>query len=80
MRSVEDRRHVFATLTSSGKALGSQVMPELAKIHDNIDSRLTTEEWQQFTYLMNRLVETNAASPYTEVTSETPPIQETSHG
>ena len=80
MRSVEDRRHVFATLTSSGKALGSQVMPELAKIHDNIDNRLTTEEWQQFTYLMNRLGQPHAASPYAEDTSDTPPIQETSHG
>lgn len=80
MRSVEDRRHVFATLTSSGKALGSQVMPELAKIHDNIDSRLTPEEWQQFTYLMNRLGQPHAASPYAEDTPDTPPIQETSHG
>ncbi len=80
MRSVEDRRHVFATLTSSGKALGSQVMPELAKIHENIDSRLTAEEWQQFTYLMNRLGQPHVASPYAEDTSDTPPIQETSHG
>ena len=80
MRAVEDRRHVFATLTSSGKALGSQVMPELAKIQENIDSRLTAEEWQQFTYLMNRLGQPHAASPYAEDTSDTPPIQETSHG
>ena len=80
MRSVEDRRHVFATLTSSGKALGCQVMPELAKIHDNIDSRLTAEEWRQFTYLMNRLGQPDAASPYAEDTSDTPLIQETSHG
>jgi len=78
MRSVEDRRQVFATLTSSGKALGSAVMPELAEIHDEIDGRLSPEEWQQFSYLLDMLGQPQSA--IAEDSPNTPPKQETSHG
>ena len=81
VRSLKDRRHVFATLSSSATALGSKVMPELAKIHNQIDSRLSSQEWQQLTHLLDKAsqLDERQSTAHNQISDTTPP-QERSHG
>jgi homoprotocatechuate degradation regulator HpaR len=80
VRSVHDRRQVCATLTSSGKTLGAAVMPELAIIHEEIDSRLTSDEWRQLTYLLHKASQQDTSRPNSEDETANPLRQEKSHG
>ena len=57
VRSVEDRRIVFATLTPTGRALGTAIAPALREIHDMIDARLSPDEWDQLLRLLGKVAQ-----------------------
>lgn len=54
VRSVEDRRIVYAKITASGRSLGAAIAPELHKIHNEINARLDQDEWAQLLYLLDK--------------------------
>lgn len=54
MRSVEDRRIIFAKLTPTGRDLGRTIAPALRTIHEDIQSRLTASEWEQLGQLVTK--------------------------
>ena len=58
VRSIEDRRIVYAKLTPAGRELGVAIAPELREIHDMIGARLSTDEWAQLSMLLGKVSET----------------------
>lgn len=57
VRSMADRRIVYATLTPAGRALGTAIAPELHEIHNMIDARLSTDEWSQLLHLLGKVAQ-----------------------
>ena len=60
LRSVEDRRVVFARLTPEGRALGEAILPQLEPIQDDLRERVTAEEWSALAAVLKKL---EGASP-----------------
>ncbi len=58
MRSVEDRRIVFAKLTPAGRALGEAIAPALRDIHERISARLDDDEWTELRRLLDKASDT----------------------
>jgi homoprotocatechuate degradation regulator HpaR len=52
VRSLEDRRIVYARLLPAGRELERAIAPELNAIHMMINARLDAEEWQMFADLL----------------------------
>lgn len=54
LRSVEDRRVVFAKLTPEGRALGEEILPRIQPIQNELRARVTPAEWALLSELLTK--------------------------
>lgn len=59
VRSTTDRREVHIVTTAMGRELRNQIMPSVGSIHDDIRSRVSTQEWDSMVATLAKL-STNA--------------------
>lgn len=55
LRSDQDRRVVCVTPTDSGRALELEIRPQVAAIHKSLIQKVTPEEWQQLSQILDKL-------------------------
>lgn len=68
VRSTTDRREVHIVTTAMGRELRNQIMPSVGSIHDDIRSRVSTQEWDSMVATLAKL-STNADDLITTGTS-----------
>ena len=62
IRSTSDRRIVHVTLTGQGRALGEEIAPQVAAIHDGLKARVSPEEWQVLSGLLQTIQDPNSVA------------------
>lgn len=64
VRSTTDRREVYIVATTAGRELRNKILPSVGKIHDEIRSRVSQQEWDVMVTTLEKLsgnVENSAA-------------------
>lgn len=55
VRSTTDRREVYIVTSAIGRELRDQIMPSVGSIHDDIRSRVSTQEWDAMVAILAKL-------------------------
>ncbi len=71
VRSTTDRREVYIVTTAEGRELRSKIMPNVGRIHDEIRSRVSTQEWDVMVKTLAKLSGKPAAMIRTEQNATT---------